>query len=92
MTLVKVVAVKPTEHYRLWLEFSDGSCGERDLSPLVALDRPIVAELRDPAVFNQVFLQRGAPTWPNGFDLAPWALHADMAKDRTLQPPAHAAE
>jgi hypothetical protein len=92
MTLIKAVSVKPLPAFRLWLEFSDGSRGARDLSALVALDRPILSELRDPEFFKQVFLQRGAPTWPNGFDLAPWAIHDDMAADRTLQPPSHAAE
>jgi hypothetical protein len=27
--------------------------------------------LRDPTFFARVFLEDGAPTWPNGFDVAP---------------------
>jgi hypothetical protein len=91
MTLIKAVGVKPLAKHRLWLEFSDGTRGERDLAALLSGNQPLLVELRDPSMFAKVFLQRGAPTWPNGFDLAPWALHEEMRRDRTLQPPSHAA-
>ena len=38
----------------------------------------MVAPLRDPAYFARVFLEFGAPTWPNGFDLCPDWLHMEM--------------
>jgi hypothetical protein len=38
----------------------------------------MVLPLRDPAYFARVFLDMGVPTWPNGFDLAPNALHSEM--------------
>ncbi|MBM6595023.1 DUF2442 domain-containing protein [Microvirga pudoricolor] len=91
MTLIKVVSVQPLDGYRLALEFSDGSKGEKDLTSLVLWDRAILAELRDPAVFSSVFLQRGAPTWPNGFDLAPWALHDDLTGQNALMRPSRVA-
>ena len=31
----------------------------------------MVQPLKDPAYFARVFLDLGAPTWPNGFDMAP---------------------
>ena len=31
----------------------------------------MVEPLRDPAYFSRVFLEDGAPTWPNGYDMAP---------------------
>ena len=34
--------------------------------------------LRDEAYSNRVFLEFGAPTWPNGFDIAPEWLHREM--------------
>jgi hypothetical protein len=36
--------------------------------------------LRDPAYFDRVFLEFGAPTWPNGFDVAPEWLRREMEK------------
>jgi hypothetical protein len=39
----------------------------------------MVEPLRDPAMFRRVFLEFGALTWPNGFDLDPIALHDRMA-------------
>jgi Protein of unknown function (DUF2442) len=91
MTLIKVRAVKPLGGHRLWFEFSDGSQGEWDFTELVRKDRPVLEPLRDPAYFARVFLQRGAPTWPNGFDLAPWALRDEMERAKALTRPPHAA-
>jgi hypothetical protein len=56
---------------RLHVTFSDGATGEHDFSALVARDGPMVEPLRDPAYFARVFLEHGAPTWPNGFDMCP---------------------
>lgn len=89
--MIKVRTLRRVSGHRLWLEFSDGSQGERDFSELVRKERPVLEPLRDPAYFARVFLQRGAPTWPNGFDLAPWALHDDMERDKSLSRPPHAA-
>jgi hypothetical protein len=91
MTLGKVTAVTPLGGHRLRFAFSDGTEGERDFSILARLDRPVLEPLRDPAYFARVFLERGAPTWPNGFDLAPWALHDDLARDGALVRPSTAA-
>ena len=50
------------------------------------------ADLRDADYFGlRLFLQRGAPTWPNGFDLAPWALHDDMERENALTRPPRVA-
>ena len=34
--------------------------------------------LRDEAYFARVFLEFGAPTWPNGFDISPELLRREM--------------
>ncbi len=34
--------------------------------------------LREEANFGRVFLEFGAPTWPNGFDIAPEWLRREM--------------
>lgn len=79
LSLVKVTKAEPLDGYRLRLHFSDGAVGEYDLSPLIAQGGAMVEPLKDPAYFRRVFIELGAPTWPNAFDLAPWALHRDLA-------------
>lgn len=76
--LTNVIWVEQRGGYRLFLQFSDGTEGERDFSLLVKSEGPMVQPLKDPTYFARVFLDRGAPTWPNGFDMAPDALHEDM--------------
>lgn len=35
----------------------------------------VFTSLRDKNLFNQVYLEHGAVTWPGGIDLAPDAMH-----------------
>jgi hypothetical protein len=84
---VKVTKVKPLGGYRLRFHFSDGTAGERDLSDLLKQSGPMVEPLKDPSYFRRVFIELGAPTWPNGFDLAPWALHREMSVAGLLHHP-----
>ncbi len=65
--------------FKLRVHFSDGSAGEHDFSAMVAEPGPMLAPLRDPLDFAQVSLDFGAPTWPNGFDIAPEWLRREMA-------------
>jgi hypothetical protein len=44
----------------------------------VARGGPMVQPLKDEAYFARVFVDNGAPTWPNGYDLAPDALYEEM--------------
>jgi len=71
--------------YRLKLWFSDGRAGEWDFSGLAHRDTLVTKPFRDPAYFDRVFLEFGALTWPNGYDWAPDALHADMAAAGVLK-------
>ncbi|WBQ09173.1 DUF2442 domain-containing protein [Hyphomonadaceae bacterium ML37] len=89
--MIKLIHMKPTGPASLHLTFSDGQAGELDLSALIARPGAMVLPLRDPAYFARVFLEDGAPTWPNGFDLAPWALHRDMDAQGLLKPAGQAA-
>jgi len=86
-SIPKVAAVRHLGAHRLHLAFADGSEGEVDLGDVVRRDGPLFAELRDPAAFARVFLVRGAPTWPNGFDIAPWALYDTLEADGRLRRP-----
>lgn len=71
--------VKTVGDYRLRLWFSDGQSGEWDFSHLADDPRPIVAPFKDVSFFQSVFLDYGALTWPNGYDLNPVGLHDKMS-------------
>ncbi len=86
--LVKVVQVRALDGHRLWLRFSDGREGIRDFSDVLAEGGEMVEPLRDPAVFQRVFIECGVPTWPNGFDADAIALHQEMDKAGLLSEPA----
>ena len=84
--MIKVTKIQPEAGSRLNLQFSDGTAGIYDCATLLAEPGPMIAPLKDRAYFDQVFLESGAPTWPNGFDLAPWALHRELADSKSLRP------
>ena len=77
--MIGVVAVKPIGGFKLRVAFSDGSAGVHDFSSTAARTGEMVKPLKDPAFFARVFVELGALTWPNGFDLDPIALHDRMA-------------
>ena len=82
--MIDVVSVKPVGEFQLRIAFSDGSAGVHDFSPTVARDGEMVQPLKDPAFFARVFVELGALTWPNGFDLDPIVLHDRMAASGEL--------
>jgi Protein of unknown function (DUF2442) len=76
--MIKVTKIKHLGGYRLHATFSDGTAGERDFSVLVAEAGPMGEPLRNPAYFARVFLEDGAPTWPNSFDMDPEWLRREI--------------
>ena len=76
--MVDVLRLRPLEGYRLWLRFTDGCEGVRDLSGVIAEGGPMVEPLRSHDYFKRVFVELGAPTWPNGFDLDPINLYMQL--------------
>jgi Protein of unknown function (DUF2442) len=76
--MIKVAKIKYLGGYRLRATFSDGMAGEYDFSAVVSESGPMVEPLRDPEFFGRVFLEDGAPTWPNGFDAAPGWLRREI--------------
>jgi hypothetical protein len=77
--MIDVVSVKPLGGFTLRIGFSDGSVGVHDFSQTTARDGEMVRPLKDPAFFARVFVELGALTWPNGFDVDPIALHDPMS-------------
>jgi len=78
--LAKVTRLENLGKFRLRVRFTDGSEGLHDFSRLVKEPGPMLEPLRDEAYFARVFLEFGALTWPNGFDIAPEWLRREMEK------------
>jgi hypothetical protein len=76
--MIKVTKIKCLGEHRLRATFSDGTAGEYDFSAVVARSGPMVEPLRDLAYLARVFLEDGAPTWPNGFDVDPQWLRREI--------------
>ncbi len=76
--MIKIAKIKCLGGYRLRATFSDGMAGEYDFSTVVGGSGPMIEPLRDPSFFARVFLEDGAPTWPNGFDVAPGWLRREI--------------
>ena len=77
--LKDIIQVTPVGDYRLRLRFEDGVEGVVDVAQLVGFDG-VFAELRDPAQFRQVRVhpELGTIVWPNGADLDPMVLYAQI--------------
>lgn len=71
--MLRIRDVMAGEGYRLRLTLTNGSVIERDVADL--LTGPVFEIIRkDPLVFQQVKVESGTVTWPNGADLDPDVL------------------
>ena len=69
--LTKITRIDRLGGHRLGFHFNDGSYGEFDFAQSVERPGEMREPLRDADYFARVFLEMGAPTWPNGYDMAP---------------------
>ena len=83
--LTRVVVLEKAGGFCLRVRFNDGNEGVHDFAPIVNEAGPMLEPLRDEAYFSRVFLEFGAPTWPNGFDIAPEWLRREMAATGELE-------
>src|SRR5262245_29992230 len=74
--LTKVTTLEKLGGLRLRVRFSDASEGVHDFAAMVQESGSALEPLRNEEYFARVFLEFGAPTWPNGFDIAPEWLPA----------------
>lgn len=74
----RIIDVEHVGGFGLRLTFNDDLVRELDLEPV--LDGGVLASLRDPARFAEVFVDEVAGTiaWLNGVDLDPDVLHGDQ--------------
>jgi hypothetical protein len=89
--MIKIVGAEPVRDRILRLEFSDGSSGDYDLGPLIARGTSLTSMLADDAYFGRFFLELGALSWPNGFELAPSAIHRQLKDRGALKAPSRVA-
>jgi hypothetical protein len=77
--MYRIVEVEAREGYRVWIRFEDGMSGEVDLSDLVG--KGVFRSWENPEEFRKVFIdeETGTIAWPGNIDLAPDALHQDVA-------------
>jgi hypothetical protein len=77
--VVDVLSVRAMERHRLRMRFSHGAEGVKDFTYLLGKTGEMVEPLKDQACFERVFVEMGAPTWPDGSDMAPEWLRREMA-------------
>lgn len=86
--LWRVRAVNVLPGYKLSVTCNDGANGIVDMSVLVnSPDAGMYAELKDKELFQQVSIELGALTWPNGADLDPLWVHEEIGKNKTWAVP-----
>ena len=78
--LNRVTAVKVVAPHVLRITFSDGYSAIHDFAELVNERGPMAEPLHDPGYFARVFLEYGALTWPNGYDMCPDWMRMEMEK------------
>jgi hypothetical protein len=69
--LAKVTRLEKLGGFKLRVAFNDDSEGVHDFAELVKEPGQMLEPLQDADYFARVFLEFGALTWPNGFDIAP---------------------
>jgi hypothetical protein len=75
----RVVEVRVLDDFRIHVRFVDGLDGDVNMKCLVhAASAGVFAQLADPDVFAQAFVENGAVTWPGEVDLAPDRMHAEI--------------
>ena len=71
-----VVEARVLEPGRFSVKFADGLGGTVRFAPTAY--RGVFSKLRDPAVFNQLYVNDYFVTWPGELDLAPDAMHSHI--------------
>ena len=79
--LNKVSDVKVVAPHVLRVTFADGFSGVHDFKALADEGGGVAEPLRDASYFGRVFLEYGALTWPNGYDMCPDWLRMEMDQD-----------
>jgi Protein of unknown function (DUF2442) len=76
----KVISVKPLEGKKVAVVFSDGQSGVFDVTPYIRGE--VFRRLEDEEYFKQVRLFFSGIGWPDGQDLGPDTIEADLQVQR----------
>lgn len=82
--MIKVVSIEKVDGFKLRVRFSDGTFGVHDFAAMTNESGSLLVRLRNLEYFERVFLDFGALTWPNGFDIAPEWLQREMQAAKEL--------
>lgn len=75
----RLIRVIPLDGYRLSVEFVDGLKGFVQMHHLInSVNAGIFSALKDVNVFNKVYIEYGAATWPGGIDLSPDTMYEQI--------------
>ena len=72
----KVMRVKPLLDGKVYVEMSNGRCGEFDVRPY--MESTFFRHLQDESYFNQVKPVFSGIGWPDGQDLGPDTIAAEL--------------
>ena len=72
----QVISASPLADGKVFLELNDGRSGEFDVRPFMTSD--FFQELADPTYFRQVRIVFKGIGWPDGQDLGPDTLAAEL--------------
>lgn len=73
--------VRALPNYCLEVRFLDGTVGKVDMAGIIMNEQAgVFAVLRDVSKFNQVHIEIGVVTWPDGIDLAPDAMYDEIKR------------
>jgi hypothetical protein len=73
----KVIGVKANKDFSLVCSYENGELVDFDMSDILTSTGAMAQPLKDEKFFAGVFLESGAPTWPNGYDLCPEAIYRE---------------
>lgn len=83
----RVAKVTSVDHFCLQVRFLDGVTGKINLSNLIfSKNAGVFAVLKNPELFNQVYLELGVVTWPGEIDLAPDTMYEMIKKQGEWEP------
>jgi Protein of unknown function (DUF2442) len=74
----KIVEAKVLAPHVLRITFKDGYSAVHDFAAMSRTLSNMGEPLREPDYFARVFLEYGALTWPNGYDMCPDWLRREM--------------
>ena len=82
--MIKIIDVRVEPNYSRRVRFNDHYDGMFDLNPLIDRNTGLTTPLRDRAFLGRVFLELGALAWPNGLELSPDPVHAELSETGRL--------